>query len=95
MPEVEKKNVIRVHIGYRYLLLDRTPANVALVDRLMNEPAYTTAYDADYRTSTHVLSGEKIASYAEFTTVDVCNLTEAEYREAIAEPVEPLAEAAE
>lgn len=45
-----KKHVIRVQLGYRYMLLEPTPKNLQLVGQLANETMFDDVYTDDYKT---------------------------------------------
>lgn len=44
---------IRVRFGFKYMLLDPTPENLALVATLANTPLYDDVYDIEYRKQTY------------------------------------------
>lgn len=94
MPELQTKQMIRVHIGYGYMLLDVTSENIALAQRLLAAQNYTTLYSSEHRT-THHPTGHTIADTIEIAEIKISPLSREAFEAAIAEPVEPALQAAE
>ncbi|MCE2841197.1 MAG: hypothetical protein LW689_06150 [Novosphingobium sp.] len=88
--QTKTKQVLRVHVGYKYMLLDPTPENFALAQWLMSEPSYTTVYNGDFHFSVHALENDKrtVATLTELITVKLVDMTELEYNQAVADKPE-------